>query len=367
MRRVLCILFALTVCLCTFAVRSQRAQSQKNGVVSIDDPALKNADSRTGDWITHGRNYAETRFSPLNKINAANVRDLALSWSFDTNTTRGLEATPLVVDGVMYTTGTWSVVYALEAKTGKLIWKWDPKVPRALGQRACCDVVNRGVALYKGKVYVGVLDGRLAALDARSGQKVWETQTSDLSQPYTITGAPRIVKGKVLIGNGGAEFGVRGYLSAYDAESGKLAWRTYMVPGDPSKPFESEAMKQAAKTWTGEWWKYGGGGTPWDSMAYDPELDLVYVGTGNGSPWNQHIRSPQGGDNLYLSSILALKPETGEQVWYYQETPGESWAFTATQHIILADLEINSEKRKVLMQAPKNGFFYILDRTNGKL
>lgn len=367
MRRVLWILLALTVCLCTFAVRSQRAQNQKNGVGSIDDAALKAADSRTGDWITHGRNYAETRFSPLNKINAANVRDLALSWSFETNTTRGLEATPLVVDGVMYTTGTWSVVYAIDARTGKLIWKWDPKVPRALGQRACCDVVNRGVALYKGKVYVGVLDGRLAALDAGTGQKIWETQTSDLSQPYTITGAPRVVKGKVLIGNGGAEFGVRGYLSAYDAESGKLSWRTYMVPGDPSKPFESEAMKQAAKTWTGEWWKYGGGGTPWDSMAYDPELDLVYVGTGNGSPWNQHIRSPQGGDNLYLSSILALKPGTGEQVWYYQETPGESWDFTATQHIILADLEINGEKRKVLMQAPKNGFFYILDRTNGKL
>jgi quinohemoprotein ethanol dehydrogenase len=357
---------------CTTFLQTPLAQKKartpaSRGARLIDDAALRNADARPGDWITHGRNYSETRFSPLDRINAANVKDLGLAWSFDTDTTRGLEATPIVVDGVMYTTGTWSVVFALDARTGKLLWKWDPQVPRTAGQKACCDAVNRGVAVYKGKVYVGTLDGRLAALDAETGKMLWQVVTVDQSRGYTITGAPRVVKGKVLIGNGGAEMGVRGYLSAYEAENGKMAWRFYTVPGDPSKPFESPAMERAAKTWHGEWWKIGGGGTVWDSLAYDPELDLLYVGTGNGSPWNREIRSPGGGDNLYLSSIVALKPDNGEMVWYYQTTPGDSWDYTATQHIILADLDIGGRKRKVLMQAPKNGFFYVLDRTNGEL
>ena len=347
------------------ASRAQKPAGTRPG--SVDDAALRGADGRTGDWLTHGRTYSEARFSPLDQIKSSNVRELGLAWSFDTESTRGLEATPLVAGGVMYTTGPWSVVFALDARTGKLLWKWDPKVPGPYGERACCDVVNRGVALYKGKVYVGILDGRLAALDAATGKLLWQVTTVDQSQAYTITGAPRVVKGKVIIGNGGAEFGVRGYVSAYDAETGKLSWRFYTVPGDPSKPFESKAIEQAAKTWNGEWWKFGGGGTVWDSLAYDPELDLLYVGTGNGSPWNQNFRSPGGGDNLYLSSILALRPDSGELVWYYQTTPGESWDFTATQHMILADLDIAGRKRRVLMQAPKNGFFYVLDRATGEL
>src|SRR5690606_22102228 len=224
----------------------------------------------------------------------------------------------------------------------------------------------RGAAFYEGKVYVGVLDGRLAALDASTGEVVWEVVTVDQTKPYTITGAPRIVDGKVIIGNGGAEYGVRGYVSAYDADTGELVWRFYTVPGDPSLPFESEAMERAASTWSGEWWKYGGGGTVWDAMAYDPELDLLYIGTGNGSPWNWHIRSNGQGDNLYLSSIVALRPDDGELVWYYQTTPGDTWDFTATQHLMLADLEIGGEPRKVIMQAPKNGFFYVLDRETGE-
>jgi PQQ-dependent dehydrogenase (methanol/ethanol family) len=319
------------------------------------------------DWPVHGRTDAETRFSPLARINAETVKDLGLAWSIATGSTRGLEATPIVSGGVLYTSASWSVVFALDARTGRQLWKWDPEVPRAVAQKACCDVVNRGVAVYGGRVYVGTLDGRLAALDAKSGNVVWQTVTVDQSLNYTITGAPRIVKGKVIIGNGGAEYGVRGYVSAYDAETGALAWRFFTVPGDPAKGFESPAMEHAAKTWTGEWWKVGGGGTAWDSFAYDRDLDLLYVGTGNGSPWNRRLRSPGGGDNLYVSSILALRPETGALVWHYQTTPGESWDYTATQHMILADLRIGGRSRRVLLQAPKNGFFYVLDRATGEL
>jgi quinohemoprotein ethanol dehydrogenase len=236
-----------------------------------------------------------------------------------------------------------------------------------VGRKTCCDVVNRGVAVYRGRVYLGALDGRLIAIDAATGEAEWETVTVDQSLPYTITGAPRIVDGKVLIGNGGAEFGVRGYVSAYDAESGELVWRSYTVPGDPSEPFESAALERAAETWNGEYWKLGGGGTVWDSMAFDPELQLIYIGTGNGSPWRAELRSPGGGDNLYLSSILALDPETGEIRWHYQTTPADNWDFTATQHMILAELQIEGVQRKVIMQAPKNGFFYVLDRATGEL
>ena len=366
MKQIKIALLVLVLC-CVAGLQFAEAQKQTSSSRPIDDATLRTADSRPSEWLTHGRNYAETRFSPLSQISAANVKTLGLAWTFDTQTTRGLEATPLVADGVIYTTGSWSIVFAIDARTGKQLWMWDPAVPRTFGQKACCDVVNRGVALYKGKVYAGTLDGRLAALDARNGKVIWQATTTDQKQPYTITGAPRVVKGKVIIGNGGAEYGVRGYVSAYDAASGKLAWRFYTVPGDPSKPFESPALERAVKTWNGEWWKMGGGGTVWDSLAYDPDLDLLYVGTGNGSPWNRDIRSPGGGDNLYLSSILALRPDTGELIWHYQTTPGDSWDFTATQHMILADLEIAGRQRKVLMQAPKNGFFYVLDRKTGEL
>ena len=333
---------------------------------TISDRDLRDAGSRS-DWITTGRDYAETHFSPLKEINASNISRLGLAWSMDMETRRGLEATPIVVNGVMYVTGSWSVVYAVDAVTGKRLWRWDPEVSRSWGQRACCDVVNRGVAVYGNRVYVATLDGRLAALRASDGIPQWSVQTTDKNQSYTITGAPRVVKGKVIIGNGGAEFGVRGYVSAYDSQTGKLDWRFYIVPGDPSKPFENSAMERAAKTWTGEWWKYGGGGTPWDSFAFDPEMDLLYVGTGNGSPWNWKVRSPGGGDNLYLSSILALRPDTGELVWHYQTTPADSWDYTAVQQMILTTLSINGRDRKVLMQAPKNGFFYVLDRATGEL
>ncbi len=334
--------------------------------LAIDDARLREADSDTANWLTHGRTYSEQRFSPLNQITEQNVSRLGLVWSRELDTTRGLEATPLVLDGVIYTTGPWSVVYALDARTGDLLWTYDPKVSRARARVICCDVVNRGLALYRGKVYVGTLDGRLIAIDVKSGMPVWETVTVDQAKPYSITGAPRIAKGMVVIGNGGADMGVRGYVSAYDAETGKMIWRTYTVPGDPSLGFESEALKRAAETWRGRWWEGGGGGTVWDAIVYDPALDYVYVGAGNGAPWYRDLRSPGGGDNLYLSSILALRADDGQVVWHFQTTPGDHWDYTATQPLILADLQIAGRQRKVIMQAPKNGFFYVLDRETGQ-
>ncbi|MBN7796777.1 PQQ-dependent dehydrogenase, methanol/ethanol family [Parahaliea mediterranea] len=320
------------------------------------------------EWRRHGEDAAERRFSSLADIDADNVAGLGLDWYFDYPTSRGLEATPLVIDGVIYTTGSWSMVFAHDAKTGELLWFHDPEVPRDWAVHLCCDVVNRGVAYREGRLYFGTLDGRLLALDAADGKKVWEVQTTDRDRPYSITGAPRIVDDKVIIGNGGSELGVRGYVSAYAAGSGELVWRFHTVPGDPAEGFESPAMERAADTWGGgEWWKIGGGGTVWDSMAYDPELNLLYVGVGNGAPWNRQIRSPDGGDNLYLSSIVALNPDDGSYVWHYQTTPGETWDYTATQHMILTDLDIDGERRRVIMQAPKNGFFYVLDRATGEL
>ena len=318
-------------------------------------------------WLSHGRTYSEQHFSPLAQIHKGNVAELGLAWSFDTDTTRGLEAVPLVADGVMYLSITWSRVIALDAATGEVRWRYDPEVDRKRARDFCCDVVNRGVALWKGAVYVGTLDGRLVSLDAATGVPNWEVMTFDPSQPYSITGAPRVVKDKVIIGNGGAERGVRGYVTAYDAATGAQVWRFYTVPGDPSKPFEHPDLEAAAATWSGEWWKVGGGGTAWDAMAFDPELDLLYIGTGNGAPWTRYERSPEGGDNLYLCAIVALRPDTGELVWYYQTTPGDNWDYTSVQHMILADLEIDGAVRKVVMQAPKNGFFYVIDRATGEL
>ncbi|MEZ4334303.1 MAG: PQQ-dependent dehydrogenase, methanol/ethanol family [Myxococcota bacterium] len=329
--------------------------------------AIAPSDAPDVDWALHGLTPDEQRYSLLAQIDEDNVARLGLAWQYDLETTRGVEATPLVVDGVMVVTGPWSVVHALDARSGRALWQYDPSVPRQKALDACCDVVNRGVAAADGRIFVGTLDGRLVALDAATGRPIWETLTFDPEQPYTITGAPRVVHDLVVIGNGGAEYGVRGYVSAYHADSGALAWRTWTVPGDPNLPFESKALERAAATWSGEWWKMGGGGTVWDGMAFDPELDLLYVGTGNGGPYPIWERSPgRGGDNLYLSSILALRPRTGELVWHFQTTPGDSWDYTATQHILLADLVLDGRPRKVLMQAPKNGYFWVLDRETGE-
>lgn len=336
-------------------------------VTAVQDKQISTIEDNSGDWLTYGRNYGEERYSPLGQITKENVGQLGLAWSLNLGTKRGIEATPLVVDGIMFISGPWSVVYAINTRNGKLLWTYDPQVPKEFGEKACCDVVNRGVAMYKGNIFVGTLDGRLVSINAATGKKKWEVLTVSHDRSYTITGAPRVMDGKVMIGNSGAEFGVRGYVTAYDAMTGKKIWRFYTVPGNPANGFEHPEMKEAAKTWKGEWWKYGGGGTAWDAFAYDPKLKLIYVGTGNGSVWNREIRSPGGGDNLYLSSILAIHAETGKLKWHYQTTPGDSWDFTAVQQIILTQLEIKGKKREVLMQAPKNGFFYVLDRNTGEL
>ena len=360
----LCFLL-IGVCLISCGNHQEANEKTSNSTTSEHYLRINQADTEPHNWLSHGRTYKEQRFSPLSQINSGNINELGLDWFFDIDTQRGQEATPIVVDGKMYISTAWSMVKALDAKTGELLWEYDPEVERAWAVNACCDVVNRGVAFWDGQIFVGTLDGYLVALDAETGAQNWKVLTIDKTKPYTITGAPRVVKGNVIIGNGGAEFGVRGYVSAYDVEDGEMAWRFYTVPDNPEKGFESSAMEMAAETWTGEWWSLGGGGTVWDSMAYDPDLDLLYIGVGNGSPWNQSIRSPEGGDNLFLSSIVALRPGTGEYVWHFQTTPGETWDYTATQQITLADIEIDGTPRKVLMQAPKNGFFYVIDRVTG--
>jgi quinohemoprotein ethanol dehydrogenase len=331
---------------------------------TVDDARLRNADQDAANWLMYGRTYDDHRYSPLKEINDQSVGKLGLAWSRELGSTRGLEATPLVEDGVIYTTGSWSVVNAIDAKSGEIRWTYDPKVPRERAYFICCDVVNRGAALYAGKVYAGTLDGRLIALDQKTGAQVWSVSTADTAKPYSITSAPRIAKGLVVIGNAGSEYGVRGYVTAYDAETGKQAWRTYTVPGDPSQGFESKAMENAAKTWTGEWWKTGGGGNPWEGIAYDPSLDLLYFGTANATAWYRALRG--AGDSLYTASILAVRASNGELAWYFQTTPGDNWDYDATQPLVQADLNIGGRTRKVIMQANKNGFFYVLDRESGE-
>jgi len=339
---------------------------------NVTEARLLAAEDNGDDWLSPGRTYAEQRFSPLTDIDDANVSELSLAWAVELDTSRGQEATPVVVDGTMYVSTAWSKIMALDAVSGEVLWRYDPRPKGAQGAYACCDVVNRGVAVWEGKVFAGTIDGRLVALDAATGELLWDTLTVDQDKPYTITGAPRVVRGKVFIGNSGAELGVRGYVSAYDADTGELAWRFYTVPGNPADGPDGAASDEAfarfaRATWNGTWWEMGGGGTVWDSIVYDAEFDQLLVGVGNGSPWNHRARSAGRGDNLFLASILALDPDTGGYKWHYQLNPGETWDFTATQQMTLADLAIDGEVRKVVMQAPKNGFFYVIDRSNGKL
>jgi quinohemoprotein ethanol dehydrogenase len=341
-----------------------------NSSAFSDSEAIKTGDKNNAyDWPSVGGTYGEQHYSALQDIDSKNINKLGLAWSLDIPGAVSIEATPLVVNGVIYFTTSESVVYAADARTGKVLWRHDPEVWRVAGKRLRnLFHVNRGVAYWKGRIYFGSFDGRLIALDAKSGSKVWEVMTLDEFPTGFITGAPRAFNDKIIIGNGGAESGrARGFVTAYDARTGEKLWRFFTVPGDPSQGFENKAMAMAAKTWTGEWWKFGGGGTVWNAMTYDPEFNRIYLGTGNGTPWNRKIRSPGGGDNLFLCSIVALDADTGEYVWHYQTTPGESWDYNSSMDITLADLKINGAMKKVILHAPKNGFFYVIDRTSGKL
>ncbi len=335
----------------------------------VTDAMIASADG--GEWLTYGRTYSEQRYSPLDQIDAGDVGKLGLAWFADLDTARGQEATPLMHDGVLYVTTAWSKVLAFDAKTGKQIWAYDPEVPRETLVRACCDAVNRGVALYGDKVYVGTLDGRLVALDAKTGKVAWSKLAVPDQDNYTITGAPRAAKGLILIGSGGSEYKARGYLAAYDWATGKEVWRFNTVPGNPKDGFGDEganarAMETAAKTWGGEWWTLGGGGTVWDSIVYDPKTGLVLFGTGNAEPWNPAAHDRGNGDALYTASIVAVDASTGEYRWHFQETPEDRWDFDSDAPIMLADLEIDGKLRHVALHAPKNGFFYVLDAETGK-
>ena len=339
-------------------------------VAAVDSARMSRAEQEGGQWLADGRTYTAQRFSPLTQITAANVQQLGLAWFDELDTYRGVEATPLYADGVLYNISAWNITTAYDARTGKRLWTYDPEVPREWGRYACCEPDARGLALWKGKAIIATLDGRLIALDAATGKVVWSVQTTPRDMPYSITGAPRVFDGKVVVGNSGGDLGIRGFVSAWDAETGKKLWKFYLTPGDPAKGPDGEAsdpvMAMAAKTWSGQWWKLGGGANPWDSITYDPKLNLVYVGTGNGSPLSWHYRSEGKGDNLFICSIVALHADTGKYAWHYQMVPGEDWDYTCTSSIILADLRIKGRMRQTLMQAPKDGYFYVLDRKTGQ-
>ena len=331
---------------------------------------LAAAEAEPGSWLAHGQTYEELRFSTLTEINRETVPRLGLAWYKDLNNRHRMQSTPLVIDGVLYFTDPWSVAYALDAATGEEIWRFDPETDRRSMRYSCCGgAVNRGLAAYKGRLYFATFDARLVAIDQATGEKVWDVDTSHLPShsPYTITGAPRAVAGKVFIGQSSSEWGLRGYLSAYDADTGELAWRFFMVPGNPALGFEHPELEAAAETWGGNWWEFGGGGTPWNAMVYDAKFDQLLVGTGNGAPWPRKIRSPGGGDNLFLGGVIALNPHTGRMNWFYQMTPADNWDFNAAQDIALLDMEIDGEMRSVALQAPKNAFFYVLDRETGEM
>ena len=320
------------------------------------------------DWTRYGLNASEDRDSPLTQVNDRNVASLGLVWSLELPERSALEATPLEKAGVLYVSGGYGVVYAVDAQRGSLLWQYNPRANEAdpRGARRMY-ASNKGLAYWNGKVYVCTKDGRMIALDTKTGSVVWSTAFLPPGTNSTSTGAPRAVSGNIVIGTSGSEFGGRGSVTAVDAETGRIAWRFFVVPGDPSKGFEDDAMAMAAKTWSGEWWKFGGGGNPWNAITYDEQLGQVYIGTGNAGPWLDKVRSHDHQDNLFTASIVALDAKTGRYKWHYQTTPDDVWDYDSVADIVLANLKIDGKPRKVLLQANKNGFFYVIDRVTGKL
>lgn len=333
----------------------------------VTDERLRNAASEPSQWLMVGGTYEETHYSTLDEINTGNIDRLGLAWYADYDVNLSQQGTPLYIDGVIYVSTAWSTVYAFDARSGRTLWHYDPQTPREIAQKVCCGIVNRGIAAYEGKIYLGTLDGYLVAINADTGEELWRKLTVDPDEQYTITSAPRVIDGKVMIGNSGSEFGVRGYLGAYDARTGEDVWRFYTVPGNPELGFENPQMAMAAETWGGEWWKLGGGGTVWDAIVYDEVNNQVIFGTGNGTPWDQKARDPSGGDNLFLASILAVDIDTGEYNWHYQTTPGDTWDYDAMSPIMLVNLDLGDGERRVVLQPNKNGMMYVLDAATGEL
>ena len=359
--------------LVTFAVAMLLQAQDTPKPVNVDGKVLRKAgsiadDPLPGSWLSYGRNQSETRFSTLKQINDTNAKRLGLAWSYVVGAGGGnQEGTPIVWNNTLYGITTWSVVYALDARTGKELWRWDPEINQsAVRPRICCGIVNRGVAIYNGMIIAPINDGRLLALDAITGKPVWESRVAFPQDIYTLTMAPRIAGDKVIIGASGGDRPTRGFFAAFDAKTGNFAWKFYTVPGNPELPPENDAMKAALKTWGGDFWTKGGGGAVWDGIAYDPEANLVYVGTGNAEPWRQKFRGAQNVDNLYTCSILAVDLTTGKLKWYFQTTPNDNWDYDSVQQLMLLDLNINGKPRKVITQASKNGFFWVLDRITGE-
>jgi quinohemoprotein ethanol dehydrogenase len=338
---------------------------------NVTDARLRNAAAEPGQWMMVGGTYEETHYSPLSDINRDTLGELGLAWYANYDTNLSQQGTPLYVDGVIYVSTAWSKVYAFDARTGAQLWQYDPMTPKEIAIKVCCGIVNRGIAAFEGKIYVGTLDGYLIAIDAATGQEAWRKLTVDQNLQYTVTSAPRVIKGQVLIGNSGSEFGVRGYLGAYDARTGADLWRVYTVPGNPELGFENPQMQMAAETWSGNWWELGGGGTVWDAIVYDEVNNLVMFGTGNGTPWDQRARDPKGGDNLFVASILAVDADTGAYAWHYQTTPGDTWDYDAMSPIMLLELPMGEgqegQLRRVVVQPNKNGMMYVLDAATGEL
>ncbi|MDR0780281.1 MAG: PQQ-dependent dehydrogenase, methanol/ethanol family [Pseudomonadales bacterium] len=369
------VLFSTTLAACALLVSgcSGNGESTAQGAAAaaafaqVTQERLNNAASEPQQWLMVGGTYDERHYSPLDEISRNNLGQLGLGWFADYDINLSQQGTPLYVDGVLYVSTAWSTVYAFDARSGAQLWHFDPKTPKEIAVKVCCGIVNRGIAAFEGKIYVGTLDGYLIAIDAKTGKEAWRKLTVNPDEQYTVTSAPRVVKGQVLIGNSGSEFGVRGYLGAYDARTGADRWRVYTVPGNPELGFENSQMAEAAKTWSGEWWKLGGGGTVWDAIVYDAKDNLVIFGTGNGTPWDQRTRDPAGGDNLFVASILAVDADTGAYAWHYQTTPGDTWDYDAMSPMMLLDLDFNGEARHVVAQANKNGMFYVLDAANGEL
>jgi quinohemoprotein ethanol dehydrogenase len=353
---------------------NETAAAHKRSPANVTAERLLKAATEPSQWMTYGGTYSEQRFSTLKKIDTNNVEKLGLKWFADYETNQNQHGSPLYVDGVIYVSTARNVVHAFDAKSGRQLWKYNPLI-HGERLRSNLGLVNRGIAAWHGKIIMGTLDSRLVAIDARTGKAVWDIDTvpaslglGDMANKYSITMAPRVAKGKVFIGGSGGEFGVRGWIAAFDADTGKEVWRFWTVPGDPAKGFESAALEKAAQTWSGEWWKVaGGGGTVWDAAVYDPITDLLYFGTGNPTPWNARARDPKVADNLFAASIVAVKPDTGEYVWHYQETPGDSWDYDAVSPMMTMELTLDGQRKHVLVQPSKNGFLYVLEAATGKL